>query len=148
MPHAAANELGPLRNHWDRVGLLGQQAPERGVVPAQRMSVAVAMLTNALPQLLHFGHEFLPGHPVEVFIHRRLSLRSGETGVASSGPSARLPFFSFGFLFGPPARDDQEGVGVGLAQTTRIALAQSPSPETSAGSQSPAGRPVAPGPPG
>ncbi|MGH2397369.1 MAG: hypothetical protein ACRDFW_10350 [bacterium] len=39
------------------------------MVPTELMAAAVAMLTDALPQLLYFGNKFLTCHLVKVGVH-------------------------------------------------------------------------------
>lgn len=67
--NTTAQKLRPVRNNRDWIVLLGQQTPERRVMPAQLVTRAVAMFPNALPQLLRFGNEFFARHALEVFIH-------------------------------------------------------------------------------
>ena len=53
------------------------------MVPTKFMATAVAMLTDALPQLLYLGHKFFPCHPVKVGVHNVLPsvIRSSYAGV-------------------------------------------------------------------
>jgi len=69
IPDAASEELGPFGHHGDRIRLLGQQAPERRLVPTQLVSAAVPMPADALPQGPDFLDELLACHPAKVFVH-------------------------------------------------------------------------------
>jgi hypothetical protein len=42
------------------------------MVPTEFMAAAVAMLTDALSQLLYLGHKFFTRHPVKVGVHNVL----------------------------------------------------------------------------
>src|SRR5688500_7295494 len=66
---AAAQELRPLRYHREGVGLLGQQPPQRRLVPAELVQVAVAMSSDAPPQRFDLLDQLIARHPVEVLVH-------------------------------------------------------------------------------
>lgn len=51
------------------------------MVPAEFMTVAVSMLTDALSQLLYFGNEFFTCHPIKVGVHNVLSTKSLVRGA-------------------------------------------------------------------
>jgi hypothetical protein len=42
------------------------------MVPTEFMETAVAMITNALPQLSYFDDKFLTCHPVKIPVHKVL----------------------------------------------------------------------------
>ena len=44
------------------------------MMPTKFMAAAVAMLTDALPQLLHFGNKFFMCHLVKVGVHNVLPI--------------------------------------------------------------------------
>src|SRR5262249_33924638 len=89
--HAAADELRPGRDGGHRVRLLGEEAPERGVVPAERVPRAVAVGADAPAELLDLGDELVAGHVVEVGVHGsimrdpRTDTSSGSCGAADQG---------------------------------------------------------------
>ena len=56
---AATEELWPLRNYRDGIGLFRQQAPELRMVPAQLVLGAVAMLADTLAKAANLGHELV-----------------------------------------------------------------------------------------
>jgi hypothetical protein len=68
--HAASQELRPCRYNRDRIGALRKQSPKRRMVPTEFVKTAVAMLTNAVPQLLYLTQEFFARHPAQIFIHQ------------------------------------------------------------------------------
>ena len=61
--------FGQVGHHGLRVGLLGQQAPELRVMPAESVAGGIAMLADAGPQLLHFRDQLLARQRVEVGVH-------------------------------------------------------------------------------
>jgi hypothetical protein len=67
---APAHELGPVGHGRKGVLPLGQQSPQRGVMPAELVLAAVPMRADALSQLPGFGDELLAGQPFQVFVHR------------------------------------------------------------------------------
>src|SRR5262245_9113346 len=68
--HTPFHELGPLRYDRDRIDLLGQKTPQRRMVPTQFMQRAIAVLSNAPPQLLDLRDQLLRCHLREVLVHR------------------------------------------------------------------------------
>jgi hypothetical protein len=46
------------------------------MVPAEFMAAAVAMLTDAFPQFLHFGNELFTCHLVKVGVHNAFPTES------------------------------------------------------------------------
>src|SRR5262245_12010481 len=68
---ASAQELRPWRDRDFGCHPLGQQTPELGVMPAQIMSAAVPVFTDACPQPLHLGDQRLAGY-VQILVHRHL----------------------------------------------------------------------------
>jgi hypothetical protein len=73
----ASQELRPLWDGGHGVGGLGQETPELGVVPAEVVSGAVAMLPNAVPQALLLPDEILMREGIEVSVDRRHGIECG-----------------------------------------------------------------------
>jgi hypothetical protein len=67
--NTASEELRPVGNFGERVDLFRQEAPESGVMPAEIVLRAVAMLADAVPQLPNFRDELLARHLFEVIVH-------------------------------------------------------------------------------
>ena len=72
IPDAAAQELGPLRNHRRWIAPFRQQGPQVGVVPAQIVLRAVPVCPYARPEHFDLGQQFLPGHGLKIIIHGEL----------------------------------------------------------------------------
>jgi hypothetical protein len=60
VPHTPSDELRPFRYDWQWILLLGKEAPQRGVMPAELVSRAVSMGANATAELPDFAEELLP----------------------------------------------------------------------------------------
>jgi hypothetical protein len=56
--------------------LLRQEAPQRGVMPAELVTGAVTVGANAAAELSHFLDQMLSGHPGQVFVHQFVSCAS------------------------------------------------------------------------
>ena len=70
--YAALQECGPGGDVRDRIGPFGEEAPQRGMVPAEVLAGAVAMLADALAEPAHFGDELVAREVVEVGVERRV----------------------------------------------------------------------------
>lgn len=68
---AAFKELRPIRHFRQRIALFRQQAPQSRMMPAELMPIAVAMRTDALPQLFDLFDELLARHLLQVTVHVR-----------------------------------------------------------------------------
>lgn len=68
---AASEELWPFRHDRNRVGRLGQEPPELGMVPAEVLSGAVAMLADAASQAEHLPNELISRKLIEFCIWSR-----------------------------------------------------------------------------
>jgi hypothetical protein len=66
---AAAEELRPRRNCRHRVCPIGQEPPERRLMPAEIMARAVAVVPNAGAKLLRLSDQLLARHSFEIFVH-------------------------------------------------------------------------------
>ena len=84
--HAAAHEIGPVGDRGDRVGLVGQQAPERRMVPAEVLTRAVAVAPDPVAEFPDLGGQLVPGHRIEVVIHLSTiaDFREGSAGDSGS----------------------------------------------------------------
>ena len=71
IPEASAQELRPVRDSGNRIGLFGQQAPQRRMVPAQLLSGAVAVLADSGAQPLDLCDERVSIEGCEIFVHCR-----------------------------------------------------------------------------
>src|SRR5262245_10854970 len=74
---AAGEELGPFRNLGNRIGLLREKSPQRRMVPAQVMTGAVPMGSNAVAQLAHLVDQLIARHAQKIVVHRVSNLRLG-----------------------------------------------------------------------
>ena len=69
IPDTASHELWPFRDRGHRVRWLWQQAPKRGVMPAQFVARAVSMGADASAQSLDLGDQLFARHPFHVVVH-------------------------------------------------------------------------------
>jgi hypothetical protein len=67
---ATPQELGPVRHLGDRVGGFREQSPEAGVMPAQIMTSAVAMLSNRLSEPHDLVEKLVPREGLKVSVSR------------------------------------------------------------------------------
>jgi hypothetical protein len=66
---AAAQELRPVGNLGQGIGSLGEQSPQRGVMPTEFLTRTVAMGADARSQSLDLADERLTVEAVQVFVH-------------------------------------------------------------------------------
>jgi hypothetical protein len=83
---AAGEEVGPSRHDGLRVRLIGEEAPEGWMVPAELVQGAIAMLADGVSELADFLDKPVAGHLLEVGVevgrHRRLRVvRLYETTI-------------------------------------------------------------------
>ena len=71
----AAHKLRPLGHGGYGVGLLGEQPPQPGLVPAEVVPAAVAVLADGGPQPLGFLNQGFPAHGLEVGVHTAQNTR-------------------------------------------------------------------------
>jgi hypothetical protein len=87
---AAPKELRPLGHFRERIRPLGQEAPEIGMVPAEFVASAVAVLADALTQPLALDDELFVAQAFEVVIHgRTVSRRWACNRRSTDGRPAR-----------------------------------------------------------
>lgn len=63
---AASEELRPVGDRRDGVGVLGEEFPEIGMVPAEVVAGGVAMFADAGAQAANFREEFVACHGFEI----------------------------------------------------------------------------------
>lgn len=68
VPETAAQEFWPGRNRDIRIELLGQQAPEGWMMPAQIVTSAVAMNPDAVPKPSCLGNELVAAHGQKIVV--------------------------------------------------------------------------------
>ena len=66
---AARQEFRPGRHRRHRVRLLGQQAPELGVMPAEVVAGRIAVLADAGAEFLHLRDQLVAREFVEIGVH-------------------------------------------------------------------------------
>src|SRR5262249_26501115 len=89
--HASLDELRPLRDDRNGVGLLGQKAPQVRMKPAQIVESAVAVLANAMTQLPNLRDQLFTRHRDKIIVHAttpRSYLRIGYQ-VSGANPTVR-----------------------------------------------------------
>src|SRR5688500_14268222 len=69
---AAAQELRPRRDDGERIRALGAEPPELRMVPAERVTAAVAVRADAVAEALRLGDELVVGHQGEIVVHRMI----------------------------------------------------------------------------
>jgi hypothetical protein len=67
--NTTSEELRPIRHFGNRVGPLRQEPPERRVMPTKLVLGTIAMLADAVPQLLNFLDKLLARHLFEIIVH-------------------------------------------------------------------------------
>ena len=67
--YAAPEELRPFRNGGDWIRSFRQEAPESGVMPAELLARAVAVVANATAELPNLLRELLARHAAEILVH-------------------------------------------------------------------------------
>src|SRR6185436_7903572 len=96
IPQAAPQELRPSGDPGQRVGLLGQEAPERRVMPAELLAGAVAVRPDALTQPPRLGDQLLARHGFEILVHATSGFQGFSASVYSNSwecfPSAMMMF--------------------------------------------------------
>src|SRR5262245_19484936 len=80
--NAAAKKLRPCGDGRQRILLVRQQTPKRGMMPAEVVARAVAMHADALPQFLGLLDQLRARHPIQVFVHN-VSQPTGAATAAS-----------------------------------------------------------------
>src|SRR5262245_54529183 len=63
------HEVRPFRDIGQGIGLLRQQSPQRGMMPAKLLPAGIPVLANALPQLLNFDDQLSTLHVVKIVVH-------------------------------------------------------------------------------
>ena len=69
VPQAAPEKLRPRRDGRNRVSPFREKPPERGVMPAELVSAAVAVLPDPRAQPLRLGHQLLARHRLQIVVH-------------------------------------------------------------------------------
>src|SRR5688500_5458204 len=82
--YAAAKELRPRGHRGLWVRALGQETPERRVVPAECLARAVAMSADACSQPPDLGDDLLAGHCLEVIVQESSGSDRKSTRLNSS----------------------------------------------------------------
>ena len=62
-------KLRPFWHSYVWIDLFRKKSPELGMVPAQLMLGAVAMLANPRPQFLYFRDQFVSRKSFKIFVH-------------------------------------------------------------------------------
>ena len=65
---APPQELWPFRHLRDRIGDLGQEPPELGVVPAEFVTGAVSVPPDSFAQMHHFVNQVLSGERLKIVV--------------------------------------------------------------------------------
>ena len=71
IPHTPSQELRPVRNDRQRIGLFRQQTPQFRVMPAKLLSRAIPVLPDSASEASYLGDELLARHELEIVIHGR-----------------------------------------------------------------------------
>jgi hypothetical protein len=71
--NAASEELRPIGHRRQRVLPLGEESPEAGMMPAELLTGAVAVLANASAKLAHLLDQLFAGEIGQVVVHQYAS---------------------------------------------------------------------------